>query len=163
MRAGHGQAEPWSLKMVEIGNEDMLGGGCKTYADRFTAFYNTISKAYPKLQIIASTNEPDCLPKSLPKGVWVDYHDYNTPDGLVGQFNFFDNLDRAVPYYVGEYAQNKVEYPIMKGSVAEAVFMIGIERNSDLVKMASYAPLLQLTNSTQWTVCLEHFPCLIGY
>lgn len=159
MRAGHGQADPWPLKMVEIGNEDMLGGGCKTYADRFTAFYNAISKAYPKLQIVASTNEPDCLPKNLPKGVWVDYHDYNTPDGLVGQFNFFDNLDRAVPYYVGEYAQNKVDYPIMQGSVAEAVFMIGIERNSDLVKMASYAPLLQLTNSTQWTVCLENFQC----
>lgn len=107
---------------------------------------------------LPALTSPTCLPKSLPRGVWVDYHDYNLPDGLVGQFNYFDNLDRSVPYYVGEYAQSKVDVPVMKGSVAQAVFMIGIERNSDLVKMASYAPPLQPTNSTQWKVCYDRIP-----
>lgn len=139
--------------MVEIGNEDMLGGGCDTYAERFTAFYDAIHAAYPDLTLIASTNEQSCLPSSMPDGSMVDYHDYNSPDGLVSQFNYFDNVSRNVTYLVGEYAQTGSDYPIMQGSVGEAVFMIGMERNSDLIKMASYAPLLQLTNSTQWTVC----------
>lgn len=144
--------------MVEIGNEDMLGGGCDSYAERFTAFHDAIHSAYPDLTLIASTEDASCLPSSIPKGTWVDYHDYNTPDGLVGQFNFFDNLDRSLPYFIGEWAQKGVDWPIMQGSVAEAVFMIGIERNSDVVKMAAYAPLLQLTNSTQWTVGGEPEP-----
>jgi alpha-N-arabinofuranosidase len=139
--------------MVEIGNEDMLGGGCDTYAERFTAFYDAIHAAYPDLTLIASTNEQSCLPSTMPNGSMVDYHDYNSPDGLVSQFNYFDNVSRNVTYLVGEYAQTGSDYPIMQGSVGEAVFMIGMERNSDLIKMASYAPLLQLTNSTQWTVC----------
>ncbi|KAJ5111611.1 hypothetical protein N7532_002146 [Penicillium argentinense] len=150
MRVAHGQKDPWPLKMVEIGNEDNLGGGCDTYGERFTAFYNEIHKTYPDLTIIASTAEPSCLPPNLPNGTWMDWHNYNTPDGLVGQFNMFDNKDRDVPYFIGEYAQNGVDWPVMKGSVGEAVFMIGLERNSDVVKMAAYAPLLQLTNSTQW-------------
>ncbi|KAJ5909428.1 Arabinosidase A [Penicillium tannophilum] len=157
IRAANGQTETWDLTMVEIGNEDMLGGGCDTYAERFTAFYDAIHAVYPDLTLIASTNEQSCLPSSMPDGSMVDYHDYNSPDGLVSQFNYFDNVSRNVTYLVGEYAQTGSDYPIMQGSVAEAVFMIGMERNSDLIKMASYAPLLQLTNSTQWTPNLIPF------
>ena len=149
LRASYGRSEPFNLTIVEIGNEDNLGGGCETYAERFTAFYNAIHKAYPDLTIISSTADQSCLPSKMPEGTWMDYHDYNSPDGLVSQFN---NLDRAYPYFIGEYAQDGVDWPVMQGSVAEAVFMIGLERNSDLVKMAAYAPLLQLVNSTQWTV-----------
>lgn len=152
LRVSNGQKDPWQLTMVEIGNEDNLGGGCDTYAERFTVFYDAIHQRYPDLIIIASTAEASCLPQTMPNGTWMDYHDYNTPDGLVSQFDMFDNTDRAVPYFIGEYAQNGVDWPIMQGSVAEAVFMIGLERNSDLVKMACYAPLLQLINSTQWKV-----------
>ncbi|KAJ5651778.1 Arabinosidase A [Penicillium longicatenatum] len=157
IRAANGQTDPWDLTMVEIGNEDMLGGGCDTYAERFTAFYDAVHAAYPALTLIASTNEQSCLPSTMPNGSMVDYHDYNSPDGLVSQFNYFDNVSRNVTYLVGEYAQTGSDYPIMQGSVGEAVFMIGMERNSDLIKMASYAPLLQLTNSTQWTPNLIPF------
>ncbi|RAL04416.1 Arabinosidase A [Aspergillus ibericus CBS 121593] len=157
LRAAHGQKEPWKLTMVEIGNEDHLGGGCDSYPERFIKFYDAIHAAYPDLIIIASTSETDCLPDSMPEGSWVDYHDYNTADGLVDQFNYFDNLNRSVPYFIGEYSRWEIDWPNMQGSVAEAVFMIGFERNSDLVKMAAYAPLLQLVNSTQWV------PDLIGF
>ncbi|KAE8387391.1 Arabinosidase A [Aspergillus alliaceus] len=151
LRASHGRKEPWKLTMVEIGNEDMLGGGCASYAARFTAFYDAIHAAYPDLTIIASTDQSNCLPSKLPEGIWVDYHNYNSADNLVKQFNQFDNHDRSVPYFIGEYScQQNNDWPFMQGSVAEAVYMIGIERNSDLVKMAAYAPLLQLVNSTQW-------------
>ncbi|KAJ6014800.1 Arabinosidase A [Penicillium herquei] len=157
IRAANGRAEPWDVTIVEIGNEDNLGGGCASYAERFTAFYDAINEKYPDLTLIASTNDASCLPSPMPSGAMVDYHDYNTPDGLVGQFNYFDNIDRSNSYLVGEYAQNGVQYPIMQGAVGEAVFMMGMERNSDLIKMASYAPLLQLVNSTQWTPNLIPF------
>ncbi|GMF77586.1 unnamed protein product [Aspergillus oryzae] len=150
--------EPWKLTMVEIGNEDMLGGGCESYVERFTAFYDAIHAAYPDLTIIASTDQSSCLPSKLPEGAWVDYHNYNTADNLVKQFSQFDNKDRSVPYFIGEYScQQDNAWPFMQGSVAEAVYMIGIERNSDVVKMAAYAPLLQLVNSTQWTPNLIAF------
>ncbi|KAJ5730448.1 uncharacterized protein N7483_004956 [Penicillium malachiteum] len=157
IRAANGRTEPWDVTIVEIGNEDNLGGGCSSYAERFTAFYDAINEKYPDVTLIASTNDASCLPSPMPSGAMVDYHDYNTPDGLVGQFDYFDNIDRTSSYLVGEYAQNGVEYPIMQGAVGEAVFMIGMERNSDLIKMASYAPLLQLVNSTQWTPNLIPF------
>lgn len=153
LRASNGRRDPFNVTMVEIGNEDNLGGGCESYAERFTAFYDAIHKVYPDLILIASTDNSSCLPSTLPEGVWLDYHDYNTPDGLVEQFAKFDNMDRAVPYFIGEYSRWEIEWPQMQGSVAEAVFMIGLERNSDVVKMAAYAPLLQLVNGTQWTVC----------
>lgn len=139
--------------MVEIGNEDDLGGGCESYAERFTAFYDAIHAAYPDLTIITSTATTSCLPSPLPEGVWMDYHNYTTADGLVSQFDMFDNKDRSVPYFIGEYSRWEIDYPNLQGSVAEAVFMIGLERNSDVVKMAAYAPLLQLVDGTQWTVC----------
>lgn len=157
LRASYGREEPWNVTLVEIGNEDNLGGGCESYAERFTAFYNAIHDAYPDLTLIASTDNASCLPSPLPEGAWVDYHNYNTPDELVKQFGMFDNVDRSVPYFIGEYSRWEIPWPNMQGSVAEAVFMIGLERNSDVVKMAAYAPLLQLVNSTQWTVRLARF------
>jgi len=152
LRATYGHEEPFNVNLVEIGNEDNLGGGCESYAERFTAFYDAIHAAYPDLTLIASTDNASCLPSTIPEGAWVDFHDYNTADGLVSEFNLFDNKDRSVPYFIGEYSRWEIDWPSMKNSVAEAVYMIGLERNSDVVKMAAYAPLLQLVNSTQWTV-----------
>ncbi|PYH88482.1 Arabinosidase A [Aspergillus ellipticus CBS 707.79] len=144
LRAASGQEEPWNLTMVEIGNEDHLGGGCNSYAERFTTFYDAIHAAYPELTLIASTSDTDCLPHNMPVGSWVDYHDYNNADGMVDQFDYFDNFNRSVPIFIGEYSRGTIGWPNMQGSVSEAVFMIGFERNSDLVKMAAYAPVLQL-------------------
>ncbi|ODM17091.1 putative alpha-N-arabinofuranosidase A [Aspergillus cristatus] len=157
LRATYGHEEPFNVTLVEIGNEDNLGGGCESYAERFTAFYDAIHAAYPDLTLIASTNNASCLPSTIPEGAWVDFHDYNTADGLVSEFNLFDNKDRSVPYFIGEYSRWEIDWPSMKNSVAEAVYMIGLERNSDVVKMAAYAPLLQLVNSTQWTPDLIPF------
>ncbi|KAJ9309350.1 hypothetical protein DTO217A2_1288 [Paecilomyces variotii] len=161
LRASHGFPDPWPLTHVEIGNEDHLHNGGPTYAERFTAFYNAINSTYPQLTIITST--PLYLPDPKPAGIWLDWHLYSTMGYMVEQFNKFDNVDRAFPWVVTEYACTKwnngtnVPYPIMQSSVAEAVFMIGIERNSDIVKMAAYAPLLQLENYTQWTPNLIPF------
>lgn len=116
---------------------------------------------YPDLTIIASTNQG--LPDPIPTGLWEDIHFYLSPDDFVGMFNMFDNSDRSHGIFVGEYAARTtndgsvVTFPELQGAVGEAVFMIGMERNSDVVKMAAYAPLLQNINSTQWTPDLVTF------
>lgn len=132
------------------------------------AFYNAIHAAYPTITLIASTADPKDLPNPLPAGVWKDIHHYLEPDQFVASFNEFDNVDRKVGMFVGEFASTmwnggaKSYWTSVIGSVSEAVYMIGLERNSDVVKMACYAPLLQLWNSTQWTVSfpssLSHHP-----
>jgi alpha-N-arabinofuranosidase len=120
------------------------------------AFYEAIHAKYPDLTTILSTW--DHLPEHIPPGVWIDYHTYTNPDGLVGQFDLFDNVGRDVPYYVGEYSCFLLNdgywlpQPVMQSSVSEAVFLIGTERNGDIVRMASYGPLMGRTNATQWTV-----------
>ncbi|KAL2008439.1 hypothetical protein VTN00DRAFT_6633 [Thermoascus crustaceus] len=163
LRAKDGHPEPFKLTHVEIGNEDDLWGGCSSYPERFTAFYNAIHPAYPDINIIASTRNDSCLPSPRLDGMWMDQHHYLSPDEFVASFDEFDHVDRNHPIFVGEYAVTStnngadMSFPNIIGSVAEAVYMIGLERNSDVVLMAAYAPLLQHFNSTQW------IPDLIGY
>ncbi|KAL1650061.1 hypothetical protein SLS58_001439 [Diplodia intermedia] len=176
VRASLGHPQPWTLNFVEIGNEPNLGGGCASYASsRFLAFQSAIHAAYPALTVIAATADAKCLPSPLPPGVWVDYHNYGASPDLVRNFSQFDHVARDVPIFIGEFSayatqanQNpgeqdpndnafRVVYPYMGGSVAEAVYMLGWERNADVVRMGAYAPLLQLFNATQWT------PDLVGF
>ena len=160
MRAKLGQEAPFKVNMVEIGNEDNLNQGCSSYASRFMDFYNAIHAKYPSLRIIASTTNTTCLPPSLPQGVWTDMHHYESPDSMVRLFNEWDNTPRSNDYgiFVGEYAclrrddDSVLDYPEMQGSIAEAVYLIGLERNSDLVKMAAYAPLLEHQGLRSWSV-----------
>lgn len=142
--------------MVEIGNEDNLGGGCSSYAERFQSFHDAIKEKYPDLRIISSTADSSCLPSPIPEGIWMDYHNYNTPGNFYNEFNFFDNVNRSYPYFNGEYSRWEIDWPNMQGSVSEAIWMLGMERNSDVVKMAAYAPTLNLVNSTQWSVSSEY-------
>ncbi|KAK7541754.1 Arabinosidase A [Phyllosticta citricarpa] len=159
-RAALGYPEPFPIPYVEIGNEDNLGGGCDSYPERFQRFHDAIKAAYPDMIIIASTNNVDCLPSPFPEGAWQDYHTYATRDDLVGQFNLWDNWNRSIPIFVGEYANRDSDeqtWPYMAGGVSEAVFLIGIERNSDVIRLAAYAPTLQHVNGTQWV------PDMISY
>ena len=166
LRASYGRVEPFKVDMVEIGNEDNLSNGCSTYAERFTAIYDAIHAKYPKMRIIASTTDPKCLPKQLPAGAWSDIHHYESPSKFLTLFNEFDNTPRINDYgiFVGEFAstyldggdpKKKIPFSTVENSIAEAVYMIGLERNSDLVKMAAFAPLLQHYNLTQWTVSCD--------
>lgn len=149
VRAAHGRQQPFDLKYVEIGNEDNLEDGCSSYPERFQRFYDAIHKAYPKITIIASTAQLDCLPKEIPKDAWLDYHLYGTPDEFVEKFNYFDNIPRTNKYIVNEFGvinynenDTKPVFPFMQGSIAEAVYMIGMQRNSDLVQGFAYAPII---------------------
>ena len=164
LRAKYGQQSPFQIDMVEIGNEDFISNSlCTSYATRFTDIYNAIHAKYPNMRIIASTDDPKCLPKSLPQSVWADKHHYERPEDFVKLFNEWDNTPRSNDYgiFVGEFAVHKRNdgsvplYPEMQGSISEAVYWIGLERNSDLVKMAAYAPLLEHSGLSQWTVSVS--------
>ncbi|EAW08967.1 putative alpha-L-arabinofuranosidase [Aspergillus clavatus NRRL 1] len=160
LRAKHGREAPWSIEYVEIGNEDDLTGGCDTYPDRFTQIYNAIHSKYPNITLIASHGNPECLPAALPPGVIIDLHYYRSDDDLVAMFNQYDNVPRNQPLMVGEWgcrntsAERGQFWTYMRGTCAEAVYMIGMERNSDVVKMSAYAPLVQNFKFTQWSPTL---------
>lgn len=149
-RASNGRQEPWAITWLEIGNEDDFA--CSTYAERFTAFYNAIQSTYPNLQLVASATGSACLPDPFPENVWIDYHEYNVPENYIANFNQWDNVSRRNKYIIGEMARWGAEWSDMRGSISEAVFMLGLERNSDLVQGAAFAPLLSLVDSQQWTV-----------
>jgi alpha-N-arabinofuranosidase len=164
LRASYGHAAPYNITHLEIGNEDNLSSGCSTYASRFTAFYNAIHAAYPSITLIASTTDSSCLPSPLPSDVWTDIHHYEEPAQFISLFNEFDHYTRTPGYgiFVGEYANTASDsgtttyWSTVQGAVSEAVYMIGLERNSDLVKMASYAPLLEHYDLAEWS------PDLVG-
>ncbi|KAB8231258.1 alpha-N-arabinofuranosidase A [Aspergillus alliaceus] len=163
LRAQNGREDPWQIGYIEIGNEDDLSDGCDTYPDRFMQIYNTIHDQYPNVTIIVSTIDESCLPDTIPPDIIYDYHYYRMPDDLVAMFNIWDNQPRSQPVIVGEYGcrntseADGVFWSFMQTSCSEAVHMIGLERNSDVVKMAAYAPLLQHIGYTQWS------PTLIGF
>ncbi|OJD40265.1 alpha-n-arabinofuranosidase a [Diplodia corticola] len=99
----------------------------------------------------------------LGTGVVQDYHTYASETDLVANFSQWDNANRSQPVFVGEFAcytladGTHAALPSVACSVAEAVYMAGLERNADVVRMAAYAPLLQLVNDTQWTPDLVAF------
>ncbi|PLB53547.1 alpha-N-arabinofuranosidase A [Aspergillus steynii IBT 23096] len=163
MRAQNGREEPWSVRYIEIGNEDDYTGGCESYPDRFTQIYDAIIRKYPHLTIIASTIDKVCLPLSPPPGILYDYHYYRKPDELAAMFNEWDNQPRSEPVIIGEWgcrnttAERGVFWSFVQCSCSEAVHMIGMERNSDVVKMSAYTPLLQHFGFTQWSPTLYGF------
>ncbi|TVY48817.1 putative alpha-L-arabinofuranosidase A [Lachnellula occidentalis] len=100
---------------------------------------------------------------TLPSGIWTDIHHYESPSGFVSSFNEFDNYPRIPGYgiFVGEYANTETDSGTqllwsntaakqVQGAISEAVYMIGLERNSDLVKLASYAPILEHFGLAEW-------------
>ena len=158
LRSTYGHADPYAISYLEIGNEDNYDG-CSTYASRFTAYYDAIHAVYPNITMIASTTDSSCLPSTLPEGVWTDIHHYLEPAQFVASFNEFDNYKRTTGYgiFVGEYANTATDsgtttyWSTVQGATSEAVYMIGLERNSDLVKMASYAPMMEHFDLAEWS------------
>lgn len=141
-RARNGHPEPFSLDYIEVGNENHS----PMYAQYYNMFYDRIREAYPDITIIT------CLPMDRQldnlKGFDMnDPHFYNFPTWYYQNTNYFDQFERGdYKVYVGEYACNMgVGSGNMEGALSEAAFIMGMERNSDLVTMTSYAPLMENT------------------
>nr|OQO24687.1 hypothetical protein B0A51_08866 [Rachicladosporium sp. CCFEE 5018] len=162
---GHG---PFPLNFVEIGNEDSLSDKNRTYpAYRFKAFYDAISAKYPDLTLISSYYDVDETTGQPPYNASGDFHEYATPVQMSQQFGYFDNYTSEHPLLIGEWAvidynipgfngpvwyagAPRAYFPFWYGSVAEAVFLLGAERNSDKIIGAAYAPGFMNLNKWEW-------------
>lgn len=143
-RAAAGHPEPFNLKYVELGNEQ----SGDFYAERYNYLYNILKPLYPDITFICTLQLENSL-SLLKKADMIDPHWYVNPDYFYDNVHLFDDMDRdKYEVYVGEYAV--ISAGNMQGALAEAAFISGMERNSDLVTMASYAPLIENSNQRDW-------------
>ncbi len=154
LRAANGHPAPFNLKYIEIGNEN----GDSLYNERYTLFYDAIKSNYPNIQLISPGNW-GAPPWSRPRDI-SDEHYYSSAATFISYATKYDSYSRGGPkVFVGEYAVTSGAGALgnLSAALGEAAFMTGIERNSDMVTMACYAPLLANVNGTQWR------PDLINY
>lgn len=156
-RADMGHPEPFDLKFIAIGNEQW---GTE-YIERLELFVEAIRKSYPEIKIIGGSGpSPDgadfeyLWPEMKRLGVdLVDEHFYRPESWFLSQGTRYDNYDREGPkVFAGEYAchgQGK-QWNHFNASLLEAAFMTGMERNADMVYMATYAPLFAHVEGWQW-------------
>jgi len=153
-RAKDGHTAPFALKYVEIGNEDWFDKS-GSYDDRYAQFYKAIKAKYPNLQLIATT------PVKIIRPDVIDDHFYRRKEEFFDDTAHYDKTDRSGPkIFVGEWATREGSpTPNFGAALGDAAWMTGMERNSDIVVMASYAPLLVNVNpgGMQWS------SDLIGY
>jgi alpha-L-arabinofuranosidase len=152
VRARNGHRAPFNLKYMEIGNEN----GGAAYHERYALFYDAIRAKYPQMHLVA--DEWSGMPKNRPIEI-VDEHYYSTPEFFIANAGKYDSYDRAGrKVYVGEYAVTQgCGQGNLRAAIGEAAFMTGMERNSDVVLMASYAPLFANVHYKKWNPDLIDF------
>lgn len=155
-RAEMGHPEPFNLKFIGVGNEQWG----KVYPERLELFIRAIRKQHPAIQIIGSSGPQaegedfDYLWPEMKrlKVDLVDEHYYRSPEWFLKNASRYDNYDRKGPkVFAGEYAchpANKKNN--FESALCEAAFMTGLERNADIVHMATYAPLFAHVDAWQW-------------
>ena len=174
LRADMGHAAPFNLKFIGVGNEQWG----PHYIDRYKVFTKAIKEKYPSIVIVSSVGPfPDgelfdYAAKELKdlNAEIVDEHYYRNPEWFLENSNRYDNYDRKGPkIFAGEYAAQSVATVSpdnknnWKCAMSEAAFMTGLERNADMVYMASYAPLFAHAEGWQWTPDLIWFDNLRSY
>lgn len=161
LRAEMGHPEPFNLKMVGVGNEQW---GTQ-YIDRLKIFLKILHEKHPEIIFVGGSGpSPDGKDFEY---LWqqmrelkvklVDEHYYRSPDWFFQNATRYDKYDRNGPkVFAGEYAAHDKEGKdaesrnTFRSALAEAAFMTGLERNCDLVHLASYAPLFGNVNAWQW-------------
>ena len=149
LRAKAGHPRPFNLKYIEIGNEHCWS----EYQERYVLFYDAIKAKYPKMTIVA-----DIPTEKRPADI-VDEHYYGSPEFFLENAARYDRYDRKGPkIYLGEYGVHEGRGPgNLHAAVGEAAFMTGLERNSDIVAMASYAELFANVNFKNWGSTIGYF------
>ncbi len=159
-RAKDGHPAPFKLTYVEIGNEDWFDKS-GSYEGRYAQYYKGIKAKYPELQLIAT------MPLKEMKPDVVDDHYYRTAKQFYDDVHHYDNIDRNGPkIFVGEWATREgTPTPNFGSALGDAAWMTGMEKNSDLVIMAGYAPLLVNVNpgGMQWETDLIGYDVLTSY
>ncbi|AKN73355.1 alpha-N-arabinofuranosidase [Streptomyces sp. PBH53] len=159
-RAEMGHPEPFHLTHIEVGNEENLP---HEFFARFQQFRAAVKAKYPSVQVISNSGPDDA--GATFDTAWklnrdarvdmVDEHYYNSPQWFLQHNDRYDSYDRSGPkVFLGEYASQGNAF---KNGLAEAAFMTGLERNADVVKLASYAPLFANEDYVQWSPDLVWF------
>jgi alpha-L-arabinofuranosidase len=154
-RAKDGHPAPFPLTYVEIGNEDGFDEGPGSYEQRFAQFFDAIKSRYPRLQIIATRPVSSRVPDL------VDDHYYRSARDMERDVGHYDatadgrpKFSRTGPKtFVGEWATTQGSpTPTLEAALGDAAWMTGLERNSDVVRISCYAPLLVNVNNgaSQW-------------
>ena len=160
VRARDGHPAPFTLHYVEIGNEDNFDRA-KTYDGRYAQFYKAIKAKYPDLQVIATMPVNGMTPDV------VDDHYYSREQHMFELATFYDKADRKGPkIFVGEWATREgTPTPNLGAALGDAAFLTGLERNSDVVVMSAYAPLLVNVNpgGMQWSTDLIGYDSMTSY
>lgn len=157
LRAEMGHPAPFNLKYIAIGNEQWG----ETYPEHLEPFVKAIRKAYPNIKIVGSAgpnSEGDQFDYLWPEmkrlgADLVDEHFYRPANWFLSQGARYDNYDRKGPkVFAGEYACHIAgkKYNHFYPALLEAAFMTGLERNADIVHMATYAPLFAHVEGWQW-------------
>ncbi|XP_068658337.1 alpha-L-arabinofuranosidase 1-like [Aristolochia californica] len=151
VRAAMGHPEPFNLHHIAVGNEDC---GKPYYRGNYLKFYYAIKDAYPDIKIISN-----CDGSSRQLDHPADMYDFHTyPNNANSMFSMSHQFDRTTrtssgpKAFVSEYAVtgNDAGHGSFVAALAEAAFLIGLELNSDVVEMASYAPLFVNDNDRRW-------------
>ncbi|MBO7402423.1 MAG: carbohydrate binding domain-containing protein [Lachnospiraceae bacterium] len=176
LRAQMGHKEPFGLELLGIGNEQWETPESRFF-ERYTIFEKAIHEKYPDIKLIGSAG-PDVTSNHY-TDAWgfyrkeavnnsnfayaIDEHYYVSPEWMLENNGFYDDYPRNIGVFAGEYAAHSGEFTTepnrnnIEAALAEAAFMTGLERNADVVKLASYAPLLARKGYTQWAPDLIWF------
>jgi len=161
LRAQMGHPEPFHLEMIGVGNEQWG----PRYIERYKVFAAELKAKHPEIKLVVAAGPSPS--GELFDNLWanwrelkpdiVDEHYYMAPEWFLANTNRYDHYDRSGPkVFAGEYAaqtsgttksDNRNDW---EAAIAEAAFMTGLERNGDVVRMASYAPLLVNVDAWQW-------------
>lgn len=151
LRASMGHPEPFKLTYLEIGNENWGSD----YEMRYNMIYQKVKELYPQIKTIANEH----VEKSGCPTECVDEHFYNTTEFFAEHLHYYDDYDRKGPeIFVGEQAVNEGSYMgKLYAALGEAAFLMGIEKNQDIVTLSAYAPLFENVNYRAWYPNLIRF------
>jgi alpha-N-arabinofuranosidase len=159
-RAKDGHPAPFKLRYVEIGNEDNHDPS-GSYEGRFAQYFKAFKAKYPQLQVIATTPVKSATPDV------IDDHFYHSASQFYDDAAHYDKADRNGPkIFVGEWATREGSpTPNFNAALGDAVWMTGMERNSDLIIMSCYAPLFVNVNpgGMQWESDLIGYDAMNSY
>lgn len=160
LRAAAGHPASFHLQYLGIGNEDKQ---TEVFRERFKMIYDTVKAKHPEITVVGTVG-PSSSGSDFTEGwkfanqlnvAMVDEHYYENPEWFLGNLHRYDNYNRAgTKVYVGEYASRG---NTLFNALAEAAYLTSLERNGDVVRLASYAPLLCKEQHVNWRPDLIYF------
>lgn len=165
-RIAQGHKKPFGLKMIGIGNEDLIS---PTFTERYLMISRAIKARYPEIEV-CGTAGPFFNGADYEEG-WriahanrdvfslIDEHYYVSPGWYIWNQDYYDNYDRTAPkVYLGEWASHiNGRQSTIETALSCALHYCNLERNGDVVEMSSYAPLLAREGHTQWNPDMIYF------